>query len=75
MPDVVLLDQPHPGVTRITLNRPDRLNAIDESLIAALYEAWDEVDQDAACRTVVLTGAGRGFCAGLDLKGGLYPVP
>lgn len=75
MPDVVLLDQPHPGVTRITLNRPDRLNAIDESLIATLYEAWDEVDQDAGCRTVVLTGAGRGFCAGLDLKGGLYPVP
>lgn len=75
MPDPVLLDRPHPGVTRITLNRPDRLNAIDEALVTALYAALDEVNDDASCRTVVLTGAGRGFCAGLDLKSGAGPAP
>lgn len=71
----ILLDRPHESVARITLNRPDRLNAIDESFLADLYSALDEVDLDRTIRTVVLTGAGRGFCAGLDLKGGGLPTP
>jgi enoyl-CoA hydratase len=75
MPDPVVVDRPHPGVARITLNRPDRLNAIDEGLLAGFYAALDEVDDDHAVRSVVLTGAGRGFCAGLDLKGGSDPTP
>ena len=75
MPDAVLLDRPHPAVARITLNRPDRLNAIDEDLLAGLYSALDEVDGDPDVRSVVLTGAGRGFCAGMDLKGGGRPTP
>ncbi len=75
MPDAVLLDRPHPAVARITLNRPDRLNAIDEDLLGALYRALDEVDADISVRTVVLTGAGRGFCSGMDLKGGGRPTP
>lgn len=75
MPDPVVVDRPHPGVARITLNRPDRLNAIDEGLLAGLYRSLDEVDSDHSIRSVVLTGAGRGFCSGLDLKGGGDPTP
>jgi enoyl-CoA hydratase len=63
------LDSPHPGVTRITLNRPERLNAMRTQLVQGLHEALDQVAVDANCRVVVLTGAGRGFCAGLDLGG------
>jgi enoyl-CoA hydratase len=68
-PDPLLLEHPHPGVAQLTLNRPDRLNAIDNDLLTAFYDALDQVDADPAVRVVVLTGAGRGFCAGLDLKG------
>ena len=67
--DPVLVDSPHPGVTRITLNRPARLNAMTSELVQALHAALDAVAIDPACRVVVLTGAGRGFCAGLDLTG------
>jgi enoyl-CoA hydratase len=66
--DAVRLSRPAPGVRLITLNRPDRLNAIDESLVDGLHAALDVVADDADCRAVVLTGAGRGFCAGFDMK-------
>jgi len=66
---VAALDTPHPGVTRITLNRPDKLNAMTSELVQLLHEALDAVSVDPDCRVVVLTGAGRGFCAGLDLGG------
>jgi enoyl-CoA hydratase len=72
--DPVLLDRPHPGVTRVTLNRPSKLNAIDSEMVQTLHEALDEIAVDHECRTIVLTGAGRGFCAGLNLTGyGLAP--
>ena len=61
------------GVTLLTLDRPDRLNAMNAELIEDLHAALDEVRADSACRVVVLTGAGRGFCAGLDLGG--YGTP
>jgi enoyl-CoA hydratase len=67
--DPVLVDQLRPGVTRITLNRPDKLNAMNVELVEGLHRALDQIATDAACRVVVLTGAGRGFCAGLDLRG------
>jgi enoyl-CoA hydratase len=70
----LLVDQPEDGVTRITLNRPDRLNAMNVELIAELHDTLGAVATDSACRVVVLTGAGRGFCAGLDL-GGYGPAP
>ena len=57
-----------PHVTRIRLNRPDRLNAITFELVAELHTALDVVASDPSCKVVILTGAGRGFCAGLDLK-------
>lgn len=60
---------PRPGVTVLTLNRPDRLNAMNHELVQDLHDAFDDLRADHDCRVVVLTGAGRGFCAGLDLKG------
>jgi enoyl-CoA hydratase len=65
----VLASQPRPGVTVLTMNRPDRLNAMSAELVTDLHAALDDVAADPDCRVVVLTGAGRGFCAGLDLKG------
>ena len=55
------------GVLTITLNRPDVLNAINPQLRADLREILAEADKDAAVRCLILTGAGRGFCSGLDL--------
>jgi enoyl-CoA hydratase len=59
-----------PGVALLTLDRPDRLNAMSYELVADLHATLDEVAADESVRVVVLTGAGRGFCAGLDLKDG-----
>jgi enoyl-CoA hydratase len=66
---VLLVDQPAPHVTRLTLNRPDQLNTITAELGEALHGALDAVAKDRKCRVMILTGAGRGFCAGLDLHG------
>jgi enoyl-CoA hydratase len=65
----VLVEQPVAGVTQLTLNRPEKLNAMSAELVAELHDALDAVAADRSCRTVVLTGAGRAFCAGLDLTG------
>ena len=70
----VLVSHPQPGVTQLTLNRPEKLNAMNVELISELHEAFAAVAEDRECRAVVLTGAGRGFCAGLDL-GGYGTVP
>ncbi|MEM9564716.1 MAG: enoyl-CoA hydratase/isomerase family protein [Actinomycetota bacterium] len=70
----VLASQAADGVTLLTLNRPERLNALTHDLVDHLYRALDDVAADPDCRVVVITGAGRGFCAGLDLNGfGLVP--
>ena len=67
--ETVQLERVRPEVALITLNRPDRLNAMSHQLVADLHAALDEAGADHDVRVVVLTGAGRGFCAGLDLKG------
>lgn len=56
------------GVAWVTLNRPERLNALDPALIRALSEFFGTLDARSPARVVVLRGAGRAFCAGLDLK-------
>lgn len=52
----------------VTLNRPERLNSFNEEMHAALQAALDEAERDADCRALLVTGAGRGFCAGQDLS-------
>ncbi|HET6189030.1 MAG TPA: crotonase/enoyl-CoA hydratase family protein, partial [Trebonia sp.] len=58
------------GVATITLNRPDRLNALNGAMYDGLIEAFDQTDIDDQVRAVIITGAGRAFCAGADLSGG-----
>jgi len=67
MTDNVLLVEKQEGYRVLTLNRPDRLNAFNVSLHLALRESLEEVANDEDCRAVMITGAGRGFCAGQDL--------
>ena len=55
------------GVATITLNRPDKLNAFNEAMHGALAGILDRIEADAAVRALLLTGAGRAFCAGQDL--------
>ncbi|MDY7102381.1 MAG: enoyl-CoA hydratase/isomerase family protein, partial [Actinomycetota bacterium] len=59
--------EPIPGVRQLTMDRPDRLNALSWDLVDDLHDAFDELARSNDVRVVVLTGAGRGFCAGLDL--------
>jgi len=66
---LVIAEEPAPHVRRLTLNRPDRLNTMTAELNEALREQLREIERDRSCRADVLTGAGRGFCAGLDLAG------
>ncbi len=69
MPERVLVDEPAPRVRRLTLNRPEQLNAATAELAEALHLELRSIAADRSCRAVILTGAGRGFCAGLDLRG------
>ncbi|KWX64533.1 enoyl-CoA hydratase/isomerase family protein [Mycobacterium sp. NAZ190054] len=68
MSPVVEVTQPRPEITVVTLNRPDKLNALSYKLVETLHDVLDALAADNTCRVVVLTGAGRGFCAGLDLS-------
>lgn len=65
--DVVICEK-RDGYAIITLNRPDRLNAFNEAQHKALRAALDDCETDDACGAILLTGAGRGFCAGQDLS-------
>ena len=73
MSEAVVVEAVGEGITQLTLNRPDRLNAMNYDLIAGLHEAFDALAADRSCRVIILTGAGRGFCAGLDLTEGASP--
>ena len=69
MAPLMLVDEPAQHVRRLTLNRPDQLNAMTSELCEELHEELRRTAIDRSCRAVILTGAGRGFCAGLDLQG------
>ena len=72
----ILVEPVAEHVTALRLNRPDRLNAIDFTLVGDLHDALDDIAADDACKVVILSGVGRAFCAGLDLKDwGEIPTP
>ncbi|MDZ7827882.1 MAG: enoyl-CoA hydratase-related protein, partial [Gammaproteobacteria bacterium] len=58
------------GILTLTLNRPDRLNAFNGTMMNEMIEAFDRADADDAVRAIIVTGEGRGFCAGADLEKG-----
>ncbi len=74
MTDLIRIDR-RDGWHRITLNRPDKLNAVNEAMLAALLAALDDAAADSACRALLLTGEGRGFCAGQELGPAVLPGP
>ncbi|MHB1326805.1 MAG: enoyl-CoA hydratase-related protein [Gemmatimonadales bacterium] len=72
--DSVLLER-RDAVARVTLNRPDVLNSFDNPMFDRFLAVLDEIRGDRAIRAVYLTGAGRGFCAGQDISGGVPEGP
>ena len=68
MPEPVLLVERDAGVATVTLNRPEALNALSRELRREIAHTFRELNTDGETRVVILTGAGRAFCAGLDLK-------
>ena len=72
--DAVVVSYPRDDVALITLNRPNKMNAMNQDLIDGIYAACDEIDAQPKLRVAILTGEGRGFCAGADLGGfGIVP--
>src|SRR5450631_1908414 len=69
MTSLVLVEEPAPHVVQLALNRPEQLNAMTAELCEALHVELRRIAAERACRAVILTGAGRGFCAGVDLRG------
>jgi enoyl-CoA hydratase/carnithine racemase len=70
MPFETILYEVSEQILTITLNRPDKLNAFNATMMRELIEAFDAADADDAIRAIIVTGAGRGFCAGADLSSG-----
>lgn len=68
MSNTILLDTPEPGVRRVTLNRPETLNAFTWEMYGSLLEALDAIKGDPEVRSVIITATGRGFCSGHDLR-------
>jgi enoyl-CoA hydratase/carnithine racemase len=68
MPSSLELDRPRHGVVVVRLNRPERLNAINEVMQTELGQTLGDLAADPSVHAVVLTGAGRGFCAGIDMR-------
>src|SRR6187549_1986207 len=62
----VLVDTPRPGIALVTLNRPERMNAMAFDVMVPFRHTLEEISYDNSIRVVVVTGAGRGFCSGAD---------
>jgi enoyl-CoA hydratase len=69
-PELILVDDPAPGVRRLTLNRPEKRNALSNALRARLFTLLEEIDRDPEVRVTIIRGAGTCFSAGYDLGGG-----
>src|SRR5258706_15008972 len=67
MPQPAVLHEQVDGIAILTLNRPDKLNALDYATIDLLMDVLDKIEDNASVRAVILTGAGRAFCAGGDI--------
>lgn len=65
---LVVVDRPAPRVVTVRLNRPEVLNAMSVQLVGELHDVFESLAVDNSCSVIVLTGTGRGFCSGLDLK-------
>lgn len=65
---MIITEKLAPGISRITLGRPQQLNALTDAMMSELRSAITSIDSDASCRVLILSASGRGFCAGLDLK-------
>jgi len=70
-----ILVEPNDGWRRLILNRPAKLNAVNAAMLPHLLAAIDSAEADRSCRAVILTGAGRGFCAGQELGPDVTPGP
>ena len=70
-----VIAEPRAGWMKIILNRPDKLNALSPDLHQGVVAALDAAEADPACRALLLTGAGRGFCAGQELGAEVQPGP
>jgi len=70
MPYETILTDLSDSIFTITINRPDKLNALNTQMIRDLLDAFDKADADDAVRAIIVTGAGRAFCAGADLSTG-----
>ena len=70
MPYETILYEVDDAILTITLNRPDKLNAFTTKMLTELIDAFDRADKDDAVKAVIVTGAGRAFCAGADLSAG-----
>src|SRR3954462_4050484 len=64
----VLIDRPRPGIALVTLNRPERMNAMAFDVMIPFRESLEALSYDNDVRVVVVTGAGHGFCSGADLE-------
>ena len=74
MDDFIQITKPRDGITLVTLNRPERMNAMAFDVMLPLRDALHDISVDNDTRVVVLTGAGHGFCSGADLSdGGMVP--
>lgn len=63
-----MLEEPHTGVVLLRLNRPERLNAIDEVMLGEMRQTYAGLAADTSVNVVVITGTGRGFCSGIDMR-------
>jgi 2-(1,2-epoxy-1,2-dihydrophenyl)acetyl-CoA isomerase len=68
MSDPSIIVDRHDGYRIVTLNRPERLNAFNDAMHVELRQAIDDAEADESCRALMITGAGKGFCAGQDLN-------